>query len=314
MKNICAALFTLCLGANAQHFTVPSRTVSVDSSFVPTAIPKWERGFLVGFDLAQATVYVADSSGKTVVNSRIWPNNGDIVHIRDISVSPNGGFAVPFTVTSTTGAATGAIAWLDSTGKTTKIVQLPMAAAFNTCFADDGTLWALVAGRNGEGGEASAYNILRHYDASGVLIGTALPRADFASKRFPANGVSRMTASHDRIGIYLNVTNNWIEISYSGDLLGHWILPSSGYRILNVRLSGQNELYLGYQKDHPPAGAPEIGVQHFDKNTATLQPVDSSALSAADPSSSFNLIGGEGSNLVVSKSFNSPTLLWVTAQ
>ncbi len=316
MKSVFAFVFILSLSVDAQHFTAPSRTVLVEPSFLSTTPPKWDRGVLVGMDFEQGTIFAANSSGKTIVNTRVWPNNGDIVHIRDISVSPNGGFAVPFTITTTTGAATGAIAWLDSTGRTTKVVQLPMAAPFNTCFADDGTLWALVAVRDGKGGEASGYNILRHYDATGVLIGTALPRADFASKGFPSKGgSSRMTASHDRIGIYFDVKGVWVEISYTGDLLGHWTLPSSGLRILNVRLSDQNELYLGYQKDNPPAGRPELGVHHFDKTAKTLQLVDASALFAADPSaSSFNLVGGEGGNLVVSKSLNSPTLLWVTAQ
>ncbi|MGA3185711.1 MAG: hypothetical protein ABSF22_01250 [Bryobacteraceae bacterium] len=317
MKNILALVFTFSLGAQAQHFTAPSRAVLVDLSFLPSVIPKWDRGFLVGHDLARATVFVADSSGKTIVNNvRIWPDNGDMVYIMDTSVSPKGGFAVPFTILSTTGQRTGAIAWLDSAGKVTKIVQLPTAAAYNTCFADDGTLWALVFVRkDDQGHEASGYDMLRHYDANGVLIGTALPRSDFASKRFPSTGVSRMAASHDRIGIYLPVTRNWIEISYSGDLLGHWILPTANNMILNVGLSDQNEVYLGYQKNNPPNGAPEIGVQHFDKTTKTLQPVDASALFAADPSaSSFSLVGSDGHNLVVSKSFASPTLLWVTAQ
>jgi hypothetical protein len=316
MKSIFILIFTLSLGVDAQHFASPTRTVIVDSSFLSTAMPKWDRGFLVGFDFLQSTVFVADSSGKTLVSSRIWPNNGDIVHIRDISVSPKGGFAVPFTITSTTGAATGAIAWLNSAGNTTKIVQLPMSSPFNSCFADDGTLWVLAGVRDGEGGEASGYNMLRHYDANGILIGTALPRADFASKGFPSYGASRMTASHDRIGIYLDVRHVWIEISYGGELMGHWILPSSGIRILNVHLSGQNEVYLGYQKDNPSPGLPEIGVHHFDKTTKTLQPLDASALLAGDTSaSSFNLAGGDGSNLVVRRSPNSPvTLLWVTAQ
>jgi hypothetical protein len=321
MKGVLALVFALSLSVQGQHFTAPSREVLVDPSFLPTSGLKWDRGFLVGYDFAQSTVFVADSSGKIVVNgARIWPNNGDIVHIMDISASPKGGFAVLFAITSTTGQATGAVAWLDSAGNVSKIVQLPMMFPSNTCFADDGTLWLLaglgtISPSNGQRVEASGYDMLRHYDANGVLIGTALPRSDFASKHFPSTGVSQMTASHDRIGIYFNVTRNWVEISYSGEVLGHWILPASDYRIVRASLSDQNEVYLGYQKDNPPNGARELGVHHFDKTTKTLQPIDASTLLAADPSaSSFNLMGGDGNNLVVSKSLSLPKLLWVTAQ
>ncbi len=295
------------VGLAAQRLTTPSQMVTVDPSFLPTSFPKWDRGFLVGYDFNRATVFAADRAGKTVFQTRIWPENGDIVHITDLATSPLGGFAVSLTVTATTGVGTGAIAWLDAMGKSMRLVQLPMAAAFNVCFANDGTLWALVRVHDEKGIEAVGYDILRHYDANGVLIGTALPRSKFVSKRFPASGMSFMAASKDHIGIYFDVSKNWVELSYSGSIAGHWILPASDLLLSRAFLTDGNDVY--FQCDGKTST--ELGIRHLNKTANTLMVVDASALAGYDSSvRSVRLIGGEGNDIVVRKS----SLMWVTAQ
>ncbi|MGI8745759.1 MAG: hypothetical protein ACR2NN_24925 [Bryobacteraceae bacterium] len=147
------------------------------------------------------------------------------VILSDISVSPSGTYAVAATALSGGGAPVAFIAWLDPAGKTTRLVQLSPTAALRLSFADDGTLWALVRVHDEVFNEVPDYDMLRHYDSSGLLLNTALPRKHFRNHRFPAY-VGILTTLGSRVALYAEGARTWVELSSTGEILGHWTFPS----------------------------------------------------------------------------------------
>src|SRR5256885_12663849 len=117
------------LVARGESLSSPSKTVMPDPSFLPPSehrsIPKWERGFLIGYDTTTADLFAADMSGKRSLHSRLWPENTKSMHVMDMTAAPRGGFAAAISVVSQTGAASHAIAWLDANLPTAKLVQVP---------------------------------------------------------------------------------------------------------------------------------------------------------------------------------------------
>ena len=75
-----------------------------DGAFLANSIPKWEHGFLLGFDDERALALAVDKSGKLVLQAKIWPDGSEIVHVNDVAASPKGSFAVTATSMSTGGA------------------------------------------------------------------------------------------------------------------------------------------------------------------------------------------------------------------
>jgi hypothetical protein len=284
--------------------SAPFRRVAVDPSTDTDNFPKWERAYFLRYDLSNPTVFAADRSGRVVMRSRINADQFSQTHISDITVSPAGTFAVAFSTLSKSGGPAGFIALLDTSGETTKLVQ-SSAGVFRVCFADDNTLWALVRDRDDQGNEARGYDLLRHYNADGALIGTAAPRGLFLSTAFPAPSGS-LTASRDRIGLYADRTRTWMEISYSGKILGTWKMPDVGADVTRAYLSSANEVYV-YSQEHRD-GHETISINLFNKSDSTFEKFDTSAIAGADP---VLLWGVDGEDLVVGKTSRTPTLMWV---
>lgn len=205
----------------------PSRSVAVDSGFYAEhlAIKKWERGYLLGYDIDRSIVMAVDRSGALILRTYIAPREAVHVRVYDLSISPNGQFAVGISGISPEGQPSGFIALLDHSGNTAQLIQIAGGAPFLVCFADDGTLWAAVRTRGTNLEEALSYDILRHYTADGKLIGSAVPRKLFRTARFPGE-TGALSASHDRIGFLAASRRTWVEVSYSGKQLTNVVLPA----------------------------------------------------------------------------------------
>src|ERR1039457_6536338 len=57
----------------------------------------------------------------------------------------------------------------------------------------------------------------------------------------------------------------WIEVSFDGTVLGHWILPANNYRHREVFLSPSNTVYFSYQSSPiDKQGHVAIGIDRFE--------------------------------------------------
>lgn len=297
---------------NAQKFAEPHASVDVESKFdvgPHTTVPKWENGFLLSYDIDASTVSVADRSGKFVMRARLSPEGASNVFVSDVTASSNGSIVAALSMVSQVGPGS-TLAWLNSAGGITRLVHVASARVVTARFAGDGTLWAMVQPYDGAGHELNEYDMLRHFDANGVLIGSALPRNHFkAGGRYPALGPGALAASKDRIGVFCGVTRSWVELSYSGEILGQWNLPDGGFdETTHVYVTDTDEVYVRYQVIRKSAAEKQqVGVHRFDKMTSTYQRVDTSLATTG-------LVGVDGDSLVATRSFTHPVLLWVRPQ
>jgi len=317
MSVVMSRVFFFCLliagHLCGQALSVPSREVRVEQ-VQGTSVPKWEHGHLVWWDLNTATVFAANGSGRVSLQCRIWPERSSTVHIMDLSASPEGGFAVAFTALNNAGAPAGFIAWLEETGKTGKLVQLDSAGAFKISFAKDGSLWALVRQHDEFYNDATGYDMLRHYDQNGTLVGTALPRKIFTRKQYPDGPHASLSVSRDRIGVYIAPSRTWVELSLSGEILGHWSLPDKKAEFTRVFLSESNNIYISTQeRPNPKEMAVEFGLYKFDRTSGSIVPINVSAAEGEDIGK-LRVRGVDGDQLVVSRSSSSPMLKWVSVE
>jgi hypothetical protein len=191
----------------------------------------------------------------------------------------------------------------------TKVVRTSPAGVLRICFADDGTLWALVKVQDESGYEVKKYDTLRHYDQNGVLLGTALSNEHFKHDLFPS-AEGGLSASHDRLGVYITRLDMWIEVSFDGTVLGHWILPANNYRHREVFLSPSNNVYFSYQSSPiDKQGHVAIGIDRFDKAEGVLTPVDAAEV-LAPGEERMRLFGFDGDDAIVSKQLVHPMLFW----
>lgn len=175
-RRICLWGFALCVaGMAADRLAAPSKSVRIPELAASNSVPKWERGMFLYRDFDTATLYAYDESGALLMRTPLSIEGADRVNVVDMTVSPHGGFAASGSAWSKDGAGAAFIVWLDSTGNVVRTVRTSPAAAMRVCFASDGTLWALVWVHRAGFQEATRYDVLRHYGADGVLIGSALP-------------------------------------------------------------------------------------------------------------------------------------------
>jgi len=171
-------------------------------------------------------------------------------------------------------------------------------AAGHVVFAADGTLWALGRVHSANYDDEPEYDCLRHYDTTGKLIGSALPRSSFAPGRIGPASESLLTASADRIGVVSLTSQEYAEISpTTGEVLGHWKVPNLSRKSTGAALLKGNELYISGQRyvDKRVAAAT---LSHFNKTTGALEEVDAQKL-YGDREKWFYIMGAEENHLVL---------------
>jgi hypothetical protein len=126
---------------------------------------------------------------------------------------------------------------LDASGNVKRSVDTGSYIGQHVVFAPDHTLWTVgfIAGNDGS---KEDFNVLHHYARSGEELGQALHWSQIAGNQntYTAlqlfHGGRQLHASNDRIGFVSRSddgtnSNTWIEVSFSGDLLGIYGLGSN---------------------------------------------------------------------------------------
>ncbi len=315
--NLLVVIFVLCAlfpAVNAQstpavRLTEPSQVIAVDGGFTAEhlAVRKWERGYLLGYDIDNAIVMAVDRSGKLVLNAKVSPSDASHVILYDVSASPSGTFAVALSGVSPGGGPSGFIALLDHFGRTAQLVQVASGAPYLVCYADDGSIWAAVRAWDPNSPslmEASSYNILRHYDAAGRLIGSAVSRRLFPSGRFPGE-LGSLSASRDRIGLFASYSRTWVEVSSDGTTSQPIVLPGAKADLARAFLSPSNEVLI-HQQERAEGGKGALRGYRLERASNNLTQMDQTAID----SSGATLIGVDGQQFVYLTSHNPFLLKW----
>jgi hypothetical protein len=309
MRNRCLLILFMATAASGAGMGTQNYSLTVQRNFGGQPVPKWDHGHMLCFDFQNAVVYSYDRTGNEEFHTPIAVSGAATIMIGDVAASSRGGFAVAGTAVSPDGSVAALLVLLKPTGQIAKVIRTSPVALKRIGYAEDGTLWAVVREFDEGFRELPSHDMLRHYDASGTLIGHAVNRQSISSgTREPAR-YPLLAISSDRIGFYADTVGLWMETSLQGQVLGQWQLPAvQDYKIRldNVQFTDRDNVVVdavyAYRDGHK-----SHGLYLFDHRgtSFSLSPLDTTAISG----SPVQLLGVEGSNVVLSHHL--PELIWV---
>lgn len=224
------SLLWLCLAGALWSFGQTPETIRYEN--LPGVV-LYSNGYLVSWDsprYTEATFYSRDS--KPIYSKP--QREGSLAYNNGWAIDSDGVSAGVYTQRSPHAQAeSGRLDILDASGNVKANVNTQSYIAQHVVFAQDHTLWTagFLAGNDGSKGD---FDVLRHYSRGGEELGRALPWSQMAGNQnsYTAlqlfHGGRQLYAAKDRIGFLSRSDNDtWIEVSYSGDLLGIYGLGSA---------------------------------------------------------------------------------------
>ena len=185
----------------------------------------------------------------------------------------------------------GRIDLLNLTGNVTGIINTGSYIPQQLVFAPDHTIWT--ASYNARNDGAQDFNVLHHYSRTGEELGQALPWSQTGGDFKPPviespRGMQLLYVANDRIGwneALHRGSRTWIEVSFSGGLLGKYELKTTdGLSLMPLAMTAAGNVYAMIYKSHSARFAV------LDRSKGIWQKV------VGDPG--HVLIGSEGDNLV----------------
>jgi hypothetical protein len=316
-----AAVLTLSCGTawGAAALSPPEREILVGRSFANRAVPKWENGFIVGYDSDLSIVYSFDRRGEQAISAQVSPPGAVRASIFDVTVSPAGVLVAAGGALHADGAQSGFLAWITASGRVERFVRTAPFAPQRVCFATDGGVWAFGYTLSPDLRVEVAADTLRHYDAQGKLVRSTLPKDSFSGPSpFPASYLAHLVSNGSRVGVYSVNKAEWVEVTAAGEVAGRWKtldhLPEGAdpnrVRATGVAFLPSGEVYASYQ--HAEAAPPSKKREYrtvfrvLDRNSGQWTPVDAAPYLESRPGA---LYGADGEYLVVSKGL--PYFHWV---
>lgn len=293
----------------AQQVSAPIRQVTFEDALQPgTSLPRWEQGYLVSWkqdtsssDTAE-NVSLYDRGGAAIGKTRTWVEGASFLRIEDAAARKDGRIAVVGWAVTNSGTLAAFLADVSIAQGFAKIIQTSPFEGRSVAFGADGTIWVLGAqvgpGRGKE--PAPDHYMVQHFGNDDVLKTQYLLRSDYGCELAEQiNGIPRIVASDDRLGLFAPYCHTWVELSPTGELLGQWkwnpLSPvrngnETGVGITSVALTSTNELY-GW------SGRRGLTLFRFDRQASAWVPLETvAAQSAGAPFST--LFGSDGDALV----------------
>jgi hypothetical protein len=187
---------------------VRAETLSFDheakgSDFGTTHVPRWSGGALVNFTsnrTAAPTLLSFDDEGRQLQPTVFTISGAVMIDLRDIARSHDGTLAVCGKAFDQSGRGSGFISIIGPVGDKTTTVRLFPYYATGITFASDGTVWTFgleaVDGKETKG----EHDVIRHFDRTGKLLGSLIPRSQLSSIFAGLNGF--LASANDRVGWY----------------------------------------------------------------------------------------------------------------
>jgi hypothetical protein len=288
MSTIVKAMSALIVYAAGSYLTAQSlaqhaREVEMAVSLYHKPVPKWENGLMLlyQYDVQPPEVSIFNNEGRMLMKASIVVPEAARVWIEGTAASSEGTVVVAGPAMKTDGAVVASITWLTNKGNIERVVRTSPFAARRLCFASDGTLWAVGRERSEDGTTEPPHNILRHYDKNGQMIGSFLPSTDFTQyNQEPPAEDSFLMATTDRIGLYSASSRVFVELDYSGRVMGRWngLVSDRNFEVTGVGMLRGGSTYLSGRRKipGPPGSAPEYFV--LDKQKSTWTRLDAAGL------------------------------------
>jgi len=300
----------IALKTAAQQVSAPIRQIAYEEAFQPgNSIPKWEQSFLVSWkqDISSSdtadNLFLHDRDGAAVGKARIWVEGASFLRIEDAAARKDGRVAVVGWAVTNSGTLAAFVADVSVAQRSAHIIQTSPFEGRAVGFGPDGTIWVLGfelgPGRSRE--PAPDHYMVQHFGTDDVLEDQHLLRSNFDCELArDINGVPRVAASDDRIGLFAPFCRMWVELSPTGEVLNQWKwAPLSPVRNGNetaegirwVALTSTNELY-GWSN----RGRSQRNLFRFDRKTSVWVPLETAAAQSAG--ALLALLGSDGDALV----------------
>ncbi len=295
----------MCVSAQQGESLLVERTVTLQrKSAGKPFVPLFSHGKVV-IRKSTSSFQVYGQSGVLVADLAVSIPEARRITVRDVAVAPSGELAVSAGLLGDNEQFVSAILWLDANGTITRVVRTSPFAAVRLVFTPDGYLWALGRVHDSDFNTVPGHEILRQYDQNGRLCRSALPVQDVPCGRtHPMNGAF-LLASESRLGLYAPAANEWIELSFSGQILSRWRTPGLPERTyaISAGFTDRDGLCLSLTQlpssRQQPVSNPGRACR-FDRVTGRFVDINLPVTDAGGQAAGV-IVGAEGSHLVFYK-------------
>ncbi len=276
------------VSVQAERLSAPTQRVGYNGSF-GNSVPKWNHD--VAITWRNETTYadstenltICDREGKVVRRYRVWFPDAALVKIWDASASADRTVAVVGLAVDKSGRYIGFLCTITLETSKAKVIDLSPFEGRSIVYAPDNTLWILGWELGGDRrlDTAPSHHVLRHYTGDGLRAGEYFPWPGINCGEHPRGGRPKLTASKDRIGVFLPACSTWLEVALTGDLLGRWQwqLPDgfidSDVHFATATMTPDNRVYCHFsQPERPPVRALN-SVLRLNRERSAWEVVDS---------------------------------------
>jgi hypothetical protein len=265
---------------------------------IPARVPQemtpvwtWGRMVRVQYNGTQVPVVSSfDEHGALVANAPFEIPGATKTRVNGFSSSPDGVLAICGWSWDDGGRLADFIAIIKP-GGSTRLIRTSPYSPHKIAVVGDGSIWTM-------GGEATAtgesrvdYDILRHYDREGNLLGSAVSRSTFKGTAWVDGGY--LSASSDRIGWYTGPFNGhgsqYIEVSAASKVNRFpGLALDSHQRVTGFALSDGRPFLSTYDD-----GSRQSAIYSFDTGSSAWSTVQWPSLTYIG-----SLYGADGSRLV----------------
>lgn len=276
-----------------------ARDLTYEGDLTPRNImPTFARGYLVAYENpAGLAVYAPD--GRLAYRAVVKTPEGEHALTQQIDATAGGQLAVAVNGWRG-GRHQGGVAILNPQGQQIAFIDTGEYLPTQVAFGPDQSIWTL--GFTWPSATRADYSVLHHYSQDGKLTGEFLPRSSFDPSPDPAGpivgGWRQLHVSSRGIGAVFYITPilregetarkniQWIELDFTGKVLGRWDLP--------------RKYITAYTDSGNFYGSDESGISILDRASGNWKPVP--------VTTSGRFLGADGENLVFKVSGN--TLRW----
>jgi hypothetical protein len=244
----------------------------------------------------------------------------------DAIATAEGGVIASGTAVTDEGGSFRFLGKTDSSGVLISHLEIPKFIG-RVCEASDGTIWTYGYAATKESENDHNYSLVEQYSFEKGLLNSYLSRQLVAVRRFAIaagggpNGTF-LVCSKDRISLYMNQTNEYVEIEPSTQKLQRWkmdMAPLERARVTGLAATGDGRVYASlYEVDDTTQtkthGLFELRAEH-GKAGASWVPVAGTLNAQHEgevvPKDAFyRLWGAEGNDLIIGRQ-NAAEFSWV---
>jgi hypothetical protein len=269
-----------------------------------TPLPRWENNYLVTRDIETfqegvTNIRLYDAFGQKVREAAIWFPESQRVLIYSATATPDGRIIAAGRTEKADGATAPFIAFTDSAGKMTDVIQTKGFFPVNICQAPDGTVWSFGSTGYDEDSQPKPGGTLRHFDLRKGEVGSYLPRSAFPKRPRP-EVKGYIHCSDSKIIVYSASLREYIEMGYGDDSPSEYhASSSSSLPLVGLAVTGSNSVY-GYFSHAGYGGLYYLSCDEVAK-TADWLPVKGTVGRSGEPGVIIGLWGSDGDKLVLSR-------------